>query len=102
MLLPPGETKARNAVHLVFSGEKVKPGQAMPNPPIRPEPIFLHGVKISVIPLADLIQMKLSNHRDIDRVHVRDLDSVGLLTPEIEEALPGILRSRLNGIRESE
>jgi hypothetical protein len=46
--------------------------------------------------------MKLSNNRDIDRVHVRDLDSVGLVTPEVERALPEILRDRLQEIRSKE
>ena len=98
MLLPPGETKAINSIHLVFSGERVRPNQAVPNPPVRPEHISVHGVSVGVIPLADLVQMKLSNNRDIDRVHVRDLHGVGLITPEIEEALPGVLRERLRDI----
>ena len=102
MLLPHGETQARNAVHLIFSGEKVRPNQALPNPPLRPEHVCIHGVEVAVIPVADLVQMKLSNNRDIDRVHVRDLDSVGLITPEVERALPAVLRSRLQEIRNHE
>jgi len=102
MLLPPGETKARNAVHLVFSGEKTAPGQPVPNPPLKPERLSIHGVEVAVIPVPDLVQMKLSNNRDIDRVHVRDLDSVGLITPDVEEALPPALHSRLREIRSSE
>ena len=46
--------------------------------------------------------MKLSNNRDIDRVHVRDLDSVGLITAEVEEALAPVLRARLQEIRSRE
>jgi putative nucleotidyltransferase-like protein len=98
MLLPHGETQARNAVHLVFTGEKVRPSQAMPNPPIRPELLSVHGVEVAVIPLVDLVHMKLSNNRDIERVHVRDLDSVGLITAEVEKALPHVLRTRLQEI----
>jgi len=99
MLLPHGETQARNAVHLIFSGEKVRPDQAVPNPPLRPERLSMHGVDVAVIPVADLVRMKLSNNRDIDRVHVRDLDSVGLVTPEVEKELPPVLRARLREIR---
>jgi hypothetical protein len=102
MLLPPGETKAMNAVHLIFSGEKVRPSQVIPNPPIRPEHLSVHGVQVAVIPVFDLVQMKLSNNRDIDRVHVRDLDSVGLITPQIETLLPPILGERLQEIRSTE
>src|SRR5438876_11987453 len=92
----------RHAVHLVFNGEKVRPNQAVPNPPLRPEHLSLHGVEVAVIPVLDLIQMKLSNNRDIDRVHVRDLDSVGLVTAEVEKALPAVLRVRLDEIRSTE
>ena len=99
---PPGETKARNAVHLIFSGEKATPSQAVPNPPLRPEHLSRHGVEVAVIPVLDLVQMKLSNNRDIDRAHVRDMDSVGLITSEVEEALPSALRVRLQEIRSKE
>jgi hypothetical protein len=37
MLLYGDTNTAKNAVHLVFSGEKVRPNQATPNPPIAPE-----------------------------------------------------------------
>ncbi|MBI1897827.1 MAG: hypothetical protein HYZ57_08785 [Acidobacteria bacterium] len=102
MLLPQAETKARNAVHLIFSGEKTSPAQAVPNPPLRPEQISVHGVEIAVIPVLDLVRMKLSNNRDIDRVHIRDLNSVGLITEHVEQALPPVLLSRLQDIRSRE
>lgn len=99
MLLPPGETKALNAVHLIFTGEKVRPNQVVPNPPLRPEHVSVNGVQVAVISVLDLVLMKLSNNRDIDRVHVDDLDLVGLVTPEIEKTLPVALHSRLQEIR---
>jgi hypothetical protein len=102
MLLPPGEVKARNAIHLIFSGEKTRVDQPVTNPPLRPEHLTINGVQVSVIPVADLVQMKLCNNRDVDRVHVRDMDSVGLITPEVESSLPIDLRHRLAEIRKSE
>jgi hypothetical protein len=102
MLLPAGETKVRNAVHLVFAGEKVKETQMVPNPPVAPQFFSIHGVDVAVIPVADLVRMKLSNYRDIDRVHVRDLDEVGLVTAEVETALPLVLRGRLDEVRAGE
>jgi hypothetical protein len=102
MLLPPGETRARNAVHLVYAGEKARPSQAAPNPRLRPERLSIHGVEVAVIPVRDLVEMKLSNNRDIDRVHVRDLDAVGLVTAEVEASLPATLQVRLREIRSSE
>jgi hypothetical protein len=53
-----------------------------------------------VIPFFGLVQMKLSNNRDIDRVHIRDLDSVGLISREVEQALAPVLLSRLQEIRQ--
>jgi hypothetical protein len=99
MLLPHGETKARNAIHLIFTGEKVRPTQVVLNPPLNPQQVSIHGVEVSVIPLLDLVQMKLSNNRDIDRVHVDDMDLVGLITPEVEKALSALLHLRLEEIR---
>jgi hypothetical protein len=74
----------------------------MPNPPLRPHFLSIHGVEVAVIPVADLVLMKLGNNRDIDRVHVRDMDPVGLVTAEVERTLPEILRDRLPEIRSAE
>jgi hypothetical protein len=52
--------------------------------------------------MLDLVQMKLSNNRDIDRVHVRDMDSVGLITAEVESALSPELRAKLIQVRATE
>src|SRR5437773_9695590 len=109
MLLPSGETKAisqrnavsLNAVHLIFSGEKTNSKQEVPNPALRPEHLSVHGVEVAVIPVLDLVSMKLVNNRDIDRVHIRDMDSVGLITADIEKALSPMLHVRLGEIRHS-
>ena len=98
-----GETSsARNAVHLLFSGEKVRPNQATPNPPIQPEKKNLLGADVFIIPVADLVRMKLSAYRDQDRIHIRSMDAAGLITSEVERALPEDLKTRLQHIRETE
>lgn len=102
MLIAGTPEMARNAVHLVFSGEKVREGQAAPNPPIRPEKRLLQGREIAVIALEDLIRMKLSAYRDKDRVHVRALDAAGLISAQIERSLASELQARLRHIRETE
>lgn len=94
--------KAVNAIHLVFSGEKVKAAQTMPNPQVAPERKIIQGRQIPVIGLADLVRMKLSANRDKDRVHLRSLDAAGLITPEIERNLTEELRTRLQQVRETE
>jgi hypothetical protein len=102
MLLPHGENKAANAVHLIFSGEKNNPKQSIANPVLRPEHLQVNGITVAVISVLDLLKMKLVVNRDIDRVHVRDLDAVGLVTKEVEKALPADLHCRLEEIRSKE
>ena len=55
-----------------------------------------------IAPVADLVRMKLTSYRLKDRVHIQDLDGVGLITPEIEAQLPEPLRHRLAEVRASE
>jgi hypothetical protein len=96
MLLDPGKPSARSAVHLIFLGEKVRPDDLAEIPasdPIRTK----EG--ICICPVADLVLMKLTSYRLKDKVHIQDLDGVGLITPEIEAALPEALRARLHEVR---
>ena len=101
MLLYGEEKKAGKGVHLVFSGESVKANHD-PNPLIAPEQILVYGKEVSVVPVVDLVRMKLNAWRDKDRVHVRAMDEVGLITPEVEGNLSPELRSRLHHVRETE
>jgi hypothetical protein len=102
MLLYGGSTSARNAVHLLFSGERVKPNQATPNPVISPERKQMMGKDVLVVPLADLLRMKLSAYRLKDQVHVQVMDAAGLITPAVEKTLPADLLTRLQHVRQSE
>jgi hypothetical protein len=101
MLLHGDEKKAIRGVHLLFSSEKVRPNQT-PNPSLTPERITLYGKQVSIVPVADLVRMKLNSNRDKDRVHVRAMDAVGLITADVERALPAELHSRLQHIRTTE
>jgi hypothetical protein len=102
MLLYGSTDRARNAVHLIFSGELVRPNQAAPNPPIAPEKKRIHGGEVMVIPVADLVRMKLSSYRLKDQVHIKSMDAAGLITPEVEAKLPAELSVRLRHVRETE
>ena len=55
-----------------------------------------------VAPVADLVRMKLTSFRLKDKVHIQDLDGVGLITPEIEAGLSEPLRQRLAEVRASD
>jgi hypothetical protein len=54
---------------------------------------------ILLAPVADLVKMKLTSFRMKDQLHLKDLDSARLITPEIEAALPEVLRARLAEVR---
>ena len=90
---------ARSGVHVVFVGEKVRPEYLEPvpgSPPVRSK----KGILIASV--ADLVRMKLTSFRLKDKVHIQDLDGVGLITPEIEESLSEPLRQRLAEVRATE
>ena len=57
---------------------------------------------ILIAPVADLVRMKLTSFRLKDKVHIQDLDGVGLITPEIEAGLSESLRQRLAEVRATE
>jgi len=99
-ILPGSETNsARNTVRLRFSGEKVKVEELDAHPSIRPVRAGLHGQNIFVIPVMDLVRMKLSSNRDKDRVHIRGMDAAGLITNAVEAGLSEDLGFRLRHIR---
>jgi len=102
MLLFGETTSARNAVHLLYEGEKVKATQLESHPRIHPVRAALHGQDFQVIPVLDLLRMKLSSWRDKDRVHVRGMDAAGLITSEVEQELSAELLARLRHVRETE
>jgi hypothetical protein len=90
----------RSAVHFLVIGEKVRPKDLEPVPGFSPPVVTKEG--IFVAPASDLVRMKLTSFRMKDRMHIIDLDSVGLITPEIEEALPEALHARLEQLRKEE
>jgi len=54
---------------------------------------------ICVVPVRDLVRAKLERSWLEDKLYVKNLDQARLVTPEIEESLPEILRARLVEIR---
>ncbi len=99
MLLDAAQPKARSAVHLLFLHEKVRAEYLEAVPASAPDKT---QEGILVAPVADLVRMKLTSYRLKDRVHIQDLDGVGLITPEIESQLPKVLLDRLAEVRASE
>jgi hypothetical protein len=89
MLVEAASSRAGSAIHFVFAPEP------LPDPVRSAEGILL-------APVADLVRMKLTSFRLKDKVHIQDMDSVGLITAEIEQALPESLRERLKEVRATE
>ena len=86
------EGKAREAVHIIFAGERVKPGDLVPAPDLSATAAF-EGYKI--VEFDRLLVMKLTAFRDKDRTHLRDMIDVGLIDAATLDRLPPELRPRL-------
>lgn len=96
MLIRPDQPSARRAIHLVFAGEKVRPEDPEPIPELGPSRRIR---ELRLIPIEDLIHMKLISFRAKDETHLKDLDEAGLITPEVEAGLSPILAERLARMR---
>ena len=68
--------KARDAVHMVFASERVRPEHVIPAPDVEDAEVT---ATFRLLTLDALVGMKLTAFRDKDRVHVRDLIEVGLV-----------------------
>jgi hypothetical protein len=99
MLVQTGHPSARRAVHMVFTGERVRPEYPEPVPAIEGGR-ELRGIRL--IGLADLVRMKLTSFRLKDQVHLKDLDQAGLITAPIEVGLSAEFRTRLESVRAAE
>jgi hypothetical protein len=100
MLVDTKAPKARSGIHLLFAGEKVRPTDVAAVPELSEPTVNNEGMYL-VAP-AELVRMKLISFRLKDKTHIVDMDSVGLITPEIEAALPEVLRERLEKVRAEE
>jgi hypothetical protein len=92
MFLDGPRAKARDAVHIVLAGEKVRPQYLEPAPDVaeaEDAPLF------RILALDALVRMKLTSFRDKDRMHLRDLLDVGLIDGTWRDKLPPELAARL-------
>lgn len=91
--IDPDEPSKESRVHLVWAGEKIRPSYTVLSPTVDeavgdPEGFF-------VIELPALVRMKLTSFRDIDRVHIADMLSVGLIDARVRSSLASELLARL-------
>jgi hypothetical protein len=92
MFLDGPDAKARDAVHVLYAGEKVRSEDAQGVPQIRD--VFVKD-RVAFVPLDDIVRMKLTSFRDKDRTHLRDFLDVGLIDHSWPQRLPPELASRL-------
>jgi hypothetical protein len=97
MLVDADNPRAANAVHLIFVGEKVRHDDAVAVPEFSDPKVANGGILVASV--GDLAVMKLTSFRLKDQLHIKDLDSVRLITPAIVAALPPLLRARLVQVR---
>lgn len=92
MFLDGPDAKARDAVHVVMAGEKVRPEYDSPAPDVaeseKPE-------SFRVVSLEALVRMKLTSFRDKDRTHLRDMLEIGLIDDTWPRRFPPALGARL-------
>jgi len=92
MFLDGPDAGPRDAVHVVFAGEKVRPEYPLPTPDVSEQ----QAIKDTrTLALDALVRMKLTSFRDKDRVHLRDMLEVGLIDAEWLPRVPEQLRGRL-------
>ena len=83
---------ARDAVHVVLTGEMVRPGEHDPNPDVEP---IVRAAGFQTVPLEVLVRMKLNSYRRKDQVHIQDMISLGMVDGSWLDRLPPALAERL-------
>ena len=89
------DAKARDEVHVVFAGERVRPDYPLPAPGVEDAE---RTTEFRLLSLEALVRMKLTSFRDKDRVHLRDLIGVGLIDAGWVTRVPAPLGDRLQAV----
>jgi hypothetical protein len=95
MFLDGPTAKARDAVHVVFASERVRPDSLTAAPDVADSE---ETESFRLVTLDALVRMKLTAFRDKDRTHLRDLIEVGLVDSTWAGRLPAELAARLQCI----
>ncbi len=89
------DAKARDAVHVIFANERVRPLDLLPIADV--DESVAEG-DFTMVDLQPLVRMKLTSHRDKDRTHLRDMIEVGLIDPSWCDRFTGEIAARLKHI----
>jgi hypothetical protein len=97
MFLDGPEGRPRDAVHLLFAGEKVDPRYTDPAPDLSS---LVQHEAYRLVNLEALVRMKLTSFRRKDQVHIQDLIGVGLIDESWLAKYPIGLAERLKELLE--
>ena len=86
------QASPRDAVHIVFAGERVRPDSPALSPDVTESE---NADQFRIVTFEGLVRMKLAAFRDKDRTHLRDMIEVGLLDATLLDQLVPELRERL-------
>jgi hypothetical protein len=92
MFLDGPDASARDAVHVVPAGEKIRPEYSLPSPDVTQSQA---ADRFQLLELDALVRMKLTSFRRKDQVHLLDLLGVGLIDASWVGRFPPELGSRL-------
>jgi Uncharacterised nucleotidyltransferase len=92
MFLDGPDAKARDAVHVIFAGEKVTDDSIAASPEVTEVD---DAGPFQIVDLEPLVRMKLTSYRFKDRVHLLDMIGVGLINEDWPERFPVELAERL-------
>ena len=95
MFLDGPSGRARDAVHIVFATEKVRPESLTAAPDVAESEAT---ESFRLVTLDALVRMKLTAYRDKARTHLRDLIEVGLIDRLWCARLPSDLATRLQSL----
>jgi hypothetical protein len=98
MFLDGPKAKARDAVRVVFAGEKVRPEYPEPAPDVLE---CDQETSFRILTLEALVRMKLTSFRRKDQVHLLDLIDVGLIDAGWPSRFHPELASRLQELLDS-
>lgn len=99
MFLDGPNASAREAVHVVFGGEKIRPDYADSAPHAFENQLL--GANLRVLSFEALVRMKLTSFRRKDQMHLLDLIDIGLLGEKDLPSFPPALAARLRELLEN-
>ena len=95
MFLDGPDAKARDALHILFAGEKVRKDDPLEAPDVVDSK---STATFRVVNLEPLVRMKLTANRRKDQMHLLDMLDVGLIDASWRDRLPPVLADRLQAL----